>query len=947
MNDSSKLSNKFEQIAAQNLQAGRDLNIGNINQNINIPKSSAPDSVPQNIPYSGAARFVGRSNELKTLHKELQRTERVIISAISGMGGIGKTELAIQYAQQYIHNYSGGVCWLRARGMSINAQIVEFARLNLNLEVPLEISGEQLNLKQQVEWCIQHWHWSEKPVLLILDDVTHLADLREIAQIISKRFRVLVTTRQRNLDASFSELSLDILSPQEALELLATLIGNERIEREVSSAEYLCEWLGYLPLGLELIGRYLAEDPDLSLSTVLEKLETQRLKNEALDLDEQNIQEKYVMTAQRGVRAAFELTWQELITIEVNSERLLDQINPFKIFYGKKNTDASQVALLSSLFALEPFPWSLVELIAESLKWQEKDVENAKKNLYKRHLIQRVAENYYKVHPLIKEFLQLKLEKAKSSILIKQSFATLMARIGQNIFHCENYQEYNTFSSVISHMAEVDKSLTDFLQDDDLVWVFTGIGQFYKHGQLDFNLAEFWYKRCLNITQKRLGVHRNVADSFYNLGLLYEKKCCYLEAENCHVKALEIYEKCLGSKHPQIASSLTCLADIYFAQGLYDKAETLYMEGLKIREEVLGKEHPEVVKSIRGVMQLYFSQNRLHEAEFLLNQALNIRDSRLVEKYPDDVASLIGNLASIYGLQYHYEKSENLLLKSLEIWNKYGGISEGTVTALSNLASIYREQKRYSEATSIHLQAVELLQELVGEEHFQVAIELARLAETHSAMGKYDIAESTCLQALERLRNIWGKTHLDIANILGKLGRIYFECEQFSKAESSYQEALNILQSLSKNNNYQPLFEQLFDYINILGLASYKQGKYKQAEALYNKVLKIQKDKFGIEHTDTALIFHNLSALYDEWGKLEQAIPLCLKAQKIWEKTIGIKDPLFARSLDRLAGIYIRQDKLTDAKKLYEEALCIREETLGLEHPDTISTRQSLEKIIN
>jgi hypothetical protein len=63
MDDNPKFSKKIEQVAAQNLKAGRDLTIANINQTINLPESSTPDSVPQNIPYSGAAQFVGRSEE--------------------------------------------------------------------------------------------------------------------------------------------------------------------------------------------------------------------------------------------------------------------------------------------------------------------------------------------------------------------------------------------------------------------------------------------------------------------------------------------------------------------------------------------------------------------------------------------------------------------------------------------------------------------------------------------------------------------------------------------------------------------------------------------------------------------------------------------------------------------------------------------------------------------
>jgi hypothetical protein len=62
---------------------------------------------------------------------------------------------------------------------------------------------------------------------------------------------------------------------------------------------------------LELVGRYLAEDPDLSLPQMLERLKAQRLQDEAIDRDEQQLQNTF-STAQRGVKAAFELSWQEL-----------------------------------------------------------------------------------------------------------------------------------------------------------------------------------------------------------------------------------------------------------------------------------------------------------------------------------------------------------------------------------------------------------------------------------------------------------------------------------------------------------------------------------------------------------------------------------------------------------------------------------------------------------
>jgi hypothetical protein len=106
------------QTAVSNVQVGGNFTIGNITQVIRPRMLAKPTGTPQNIPYSGAAQFVGRSQELETLHQQLQRIDRVAISAISGMGGVGKTELAIQYATQYTDAYPGGVCWLKARASS-------------------------------------------------------------------------------------------------------------------------------------------------------------------------------------------------------------------------------------------------------------------------------------------------------------------------------------------------------------------------------------------------------------------------------------------------------------------------------------------------------------------------------------------------------------------------------------------------------------------------------------------------------------------------------------------------------------------------------------------------------------------------------------------------------------------------------------------------------------
>ncbi len=125
----------------------------------------------------------------------------MVIAAIAGMGGLGKTELALQYANAHREIYKGGICWLLAKAGDVGIQIVQSARTQLDLNPP-----EDLDLPAQVQYCFRLW--CEGNVLLVLDDVGEYQQIKPYLSLPSSRFKVLITTRQ-HLGASIKELSFE------------------------------------------------------------------------------------------------------------------------------------------------------------------------------------------------------------------------------------------------------------------------------------------------------------------------------------------------------------------------------------------------------------------------------------------------------------------------------------------------------------------------------------------------------------------------------------------------------------------------------------------------------------------------------------------------------------------------------------------------------------------
>jgi tetratricopeptide (TPR) repeat protein len=766
-------------------------------------------------------QFVGRDEDLNRLHIELQKTDRLAITAVQGMGGIGKTELALQYAQSHYQQglYPGGVCWLQVRGLDIGSQITRFAIVHLGLSIP-----DGLELDDRVTFCWRRWR--DGDVLIVLDDVMDYETVAPYLPPAEPRFKVLMTTRLQ-LGQSVKQVPIDVLTKTAALDLLKSLVGEVRIEAQFAAAQDLCDWLGYLPLGLELVGRYLVAKPDLALTTLQQRLEQQ------LTL----VQREPGMTAtHEHIAAAFELSWQEL------------------------DKPARQLCYLLSVFALAPIPWSLVESC-----WPDGEVEALEeirdRALAQRSLVQRTGENRYQLHQLLREFFGAKRAAADPADEWPQRYCQQMVQIAQQMPQDPTVANILTLTPTLPHLTKAATWLTA-VADEDLAWSFTGIARFYA-GQGAYAQAAHWSERCLAACRDRWGdEHPDVANSLNNLAMLYKNQGRYGEAEPLLQQALAMRQRLLGDEHPDVASGLNNLAILYDHQGRYGEAEPLLQQALAMNQRLLGDEHPDVAISLNNLANLYNDQGRYGEAEPFLQQALLMRQRLLGDEHLD-VALSLNNLASLYDHQGRYGEAEPLYVQALAMSQRLLGDAHPDVAqSLNNLASLYVNQGHYGEAEPLLQQALAMNQRLLGDAHPNVALSLNNLASLYVNQGHYGEAEPLLQQALAMRQRLLGEAHPDMAISLHNLASLYGHQGRYGEAEPLMQQALAMNQRLL--GDAHP--DVAISLHNLARLYDH-QGRYGEAEPLSVKALDIADRQLGSSHPNTVAMRNNLKALRDRMAQ--------------------------------------------------------------------------------
>jgi tetratricopeptide (TPR) repeat protein len=778
---------------------------------------SLQKQIPSDV-RQGSPNFVGRVDDLRNLHESLQKEGIVAVCALRGMGGVGKTELAIQYAlsKEFQHRYVA-CYWFSLNEGNLASLVLQKAAPYLAMPEEIQKSDD---VYEQVKWCWQNWHPPEGEVLVILDDVKSLDDIPKQAMPINPRFKVMLTTRQRNLSPSFRELQLGVLPEHEALELLKRIVdryGSSRIESELETAKEICRYLGYLPLALELAATYLVEDEMLTLGEYWQQL----------NLQDRSISDEMVkyITAERGVVSAFALSWLRLRDL------------------------SPQVAMLLGRFAPADIPWQdLVEPTVKSLGWDEAAVRKGRIQLANLHLISIREQKDIGIHSLLREYFRWQADNEGDNFIhfLQRAIVETGIGISKTMPQKPNKADIEKVRPTIPHLELISKDMLDNISnpEEDLFWAFGGVAKFYDGEGIYTSAVEFTLN-CLQEAENRLGKeHPVVSSCLNNIALLYQSQGKYKEAESSMLRSLSIKETRLNQntqlsyaiglnnlalqkqeqgnyteaeslileaisileQQPEIdyvvfAIFLNDLGYVYKVQGKYNKAESLYKNSLSIRELKLGKDHPDVAESLNNLAGLYVVLERFSEAESLYIRAILIREQQQGEEHPDYAISL-HNLSLVYQYLGRLDEAESYCLQSISIREKKLGENHPYfASSLSNLAGIYTKRRKYDEAEKLCLKSLHIMEIQLGNEHPDIAFSLRDLAGVYKLQGKYDEAEQTYLKSLRIMETQLGVDHPEIPVILIGLSSIYRTQGKLKQSERLLKRALSIVELLKGSNH--------------------------------------------------------------------------------------------------------------------------------------------------
>jgi tetratricopeptide (TPR) repeat protein len=829
----------------------------------NVAASFARTDFPSiwNVPFPRNLFFIGREDLLAQLHTQLQQGQTAALSqAISGLGGVGKTQLAVEYAYRYYQEYQA-VLWVHAE--SVEVLTTSYTEIATLLNLPVKEEPEQAIIIQGVKaWLQNHRDW-----LLILDNADELDILPAF---LPPRLggHVIITTRAIAPGRFAQRLLVETFPQEQGILFLLRRAGLIALNADASQAspenqalaELIMREMGGLPLALDQIGAYL-ETTGSSLAAYWQLYQQHRVD---------------LLKDYRGLlvdHPPIATTWSlSIARVEERNPAAVDLLR----LCAYLSPDAIGEDIL--IQGADTLPPTLSTTVADGYLLDQAIEALRAYSLIIRDTQARALVVHRLIQTVVRDSLPAEIQKQWTQYvvaLINQAFLDVEFASWPQCEHCLPH------ALLCAQWIKQERMVTPEAMHllDQLGYYLTLRGRYSE--------AEPFLLQALSIHEQQLGFeHLDTATSLYHLALLYRHQGKYTQAEPLFQRALSIREQQLGASHPDTAMSLYDLAVLYEVQAKYAEAETLYLRALTIQEHTLGPQHADFAKTLDDLGVLHRAQGKYAQAEQFYQRALAIREQVLGPSHPD-LARSLDSLAVLYYDQGKHQQAESLYQRTLAIQEQALGPHHPDVaTTLNNLAGLYYEQKKYDQAEPLHQRALEIREQILGPHHPDVATTLNHLAGLSIHRGNYNQAISFLERALTIREETFGPDHPRVASTQSNLASLYIRQGKYAQAELLLQRSL-----LTREQVLGPQHPDVAHSLINLARLYYAQGKNEEGEPLYQRALAIEEAAFGPQRPLVIQHICGLADLYSDEGKDAQAKALYQRALTLGEQALGSQHP--------------------------------------------------------
>ncbi|NAS26633.1 tetratricopeptide repeat protein [Herbidospora sp. NEAU-GS84] len=810
-----------------------------------LDKVTAPSGLPRaasvtaatglnNLPRPPATIFVGRGEALRDLDDALTGDANVVITqSVYGLGGVGKSELALHHAHasraRYVLRW-----WITAADpRRLDAGLAALTR---------RLTGQEPeSTERAVEWAIT-WLQVHRGWLLILDNVENADDIQPLLGQLNHG-HVLITSRR---DIGWHRLAipikLDVLAPESGTDLLTGLTGRTSAEMR-AVAEAIATELGNLPLALEQASAYIHQT-GVTFDRYLAKLKAQPAKMHAATGDGS--------TAYTTIDRLWRITLETI---------------------AKRNPTAVGLLHLLAHYAPDDIPREILPT-----EWNEDETDELLGLLASYSMI-TLTDDAISMHRLVQAVLRA-TESAESRGMREPALDLVSAALPEN--PQQNVAGWSFWRRLTPHVlalaaAEDGSETLGAILNQAVIFELTqgnaaaahslacsslriceaALGP--DHADVASRLANLastlWslgraadalalQQRALTITETTLGAdHPDVGDQLANLAITLRALGRTVDALPFNERALTITETAFGPSHPHVAARLANLATTLWTLGRAEEALGLNERALDIAETTYGPDHPNVAEYLSTLAACLRTMGRAADALPLNERALTVTETAFGPEHPEVAARLDGLAASLCTVGRaadalpHQQRALTIAETTLDPHHP------NITHQLTNLASVLCALGRVADALPLNERALAIAETTLGPDHPNLAARLAGLAASLYELGRAADALPHQQRALTITETTLGPDHPKVAHRLANLGAILRELGRAADALPHQQRALTITETI-----LGPKHPDVAHHLTNVAVTKRRMGMPDEALPLLNRALDIAAATYGTRH---------------------------------------------------------------------------------------------------